>query len=150
MRMRRWMWGLILAVYIGFLFSNSLTPALRSSQDSGRVLLLVHQVLSHIGIEALWLTEHVLRKSAHFAEYTVLGILLSQNVRLFSRPWSMKVMGQLLAGILIPFMDETLQLFTEGRSGQISDVWLDMSGVLAGTLLFLCFLKCRENLRKEK
>lgn len=35
------------------------------------------------------------------------------------------------------------QLFTEGRSGQISDVWLDMSGVLFGTCLtvgFGCFL----------
>lgn len=126
----------MLAVYIGFLFSNSLTPALQSSQDSGRVLMLVHQVLSRIGIEALWLTEHVLRKCAHFAEYTGLGVLLSQNIRLFAGPFSMKVMVQLLAGMLIPFVDETLQLFTEGRSGQLSDVWLDMSGVLAGTLLF--------------
>lgn len=37
--------------------------------------------------------------------------------------------------MLIPFVDETIQLFTEGRSGQISDVWLDMSGVLFGTCL---------------
>ena len=42
-----------------------------------------------------------------------------------------------LAGFLIPFVDETLQLFTEGRSGQISDVWLDCAGVLFGTVLFL-------------
>ena len=36
------------------------------------------------------------------------------------------------AAFMIPFVDETLQLFTEGRSGQISDVWLDMCGVAAG------------------
>ena len=37
----------------------------------------------------------------------------------------------------VPFVDETLQLFTEGRSGQISDVWLDMAGALTGTVLYL-------------
>ena len=38
-------------------------------------------------------------------------------------------------GMAIPFTDETIQLFVEGRSGQIGDVWLDMSGVLAGFLI---------------
>ena len=38
---------------------------------------------------------------------------------------------------LTNFVDETLQLFTEGRSGQISDVWLDMAGAAAGTLCAL-------------
>ena len=33
---------------------------------------------------------------------------------------------------MVPFVDETIQLFVAGRSGQISDVWLDMSGAAAG------------------
>ncbi|MCI7262707.1 MAG: VanZ family protein [Otoolea sp.] len=138
MRKQRWMWRLLLSLYICFLFSNSLTPAVQSSEASGRALQLIHQLLSVVGVQALWLTEHVLRKCAHFAEYTVLGLVLSQNVRLLSCPFSAKVLLHILFGFLIPFVDETLQLFTEGRSGQISDVWLDGCGVWTGTLVFLC------------
>ena len=52
----------------------------------------------------------------------------------------------------IPFVDETLQLFTEGRSGQISDVWLDMSGAVTGTILYacICFLISGKAEKREK
>ena len=51
------------------------------------------------------------------------------------------LLWQLWLGTVIPLMDETIQLFTEGRSGQISDVWLDMSGVLAGgCVMILCYV----------
>ncbi len=39
-----------------------------------------------------------------------------------------------IAIFAVPFLDETIQLFTEGRSGQISDVWLDMAGACFGLL----------------
>ena len=32
-------------------------------------------------------------------------------------------------------LDETLQLFAAGRSGQISDVWLDLAGFLTGWIV---------------
>jgi VanZ family protein len=31
--------------------------------------------------------------------------------------------------------DETIQLFVPGRSGQISDVWVDLTGVAIGCVL---------------
>lgn len=54
-----------------------------------------------------------------------------------------------IAIFAVPFLDETIQLFTEGRSGQISDVWLDMAGALTGTLLYLAagqiYLRIKKN-----
>ena len=54
-----------------------------------------------------------------------------------------------IAIFTVPFLDETIQLFTEGRSGQISDVWLDMAGALTGTLLYLAagqiYLRIKKN-----
>ena len=47
-----------------------------------------------------------------------------------------RVLGQLCLTAAVPLIDETLQLFTPGRSGQISDVWLDMGGAAAGTVFF--------------
>ena len=31
--------------------------------------------------------------------------------------------------------DETIQLFSPGRSSQVTDVWIDFAGVVTGTLL---------------
>lgn len=131
-------WHLLLIAYVIFIFSNSLTPAEQSSAESGFVLKTVHQVMNAAGLKALWLTEHVIRKCAHFGEYTLLGVLLFKSMKnvSFSQPARRQLHTILM--FFIPFVDETLQLFTKGRSGQISDVWLDMSGVAAGTVLYLC------------
>ena len=147
---KNWIWQLLLAGYILFLFSNSLTPASQSSAESGRVLSLVHLVLGRIGIAAPWLTEHVIRKLAHFLEYLVLGLLLSQSQRTWRGAGARVRELHRIGCLFIPFVDETLQLFTEGRSGQISDVWLDLSGVFAGSILFLCIFWAENSVRRNR
>lgn len=37
-----------------------------------------------------------------------------------------------LGGALTALADETIQLYSAGRSSQVTDVWLDLIGVLAG------------------
>ena len=41
----------------------------------------------------------------------------------------------LLAGLMTALTDETIQLFSLGRSSQVTDVWIDFAGVVTGTLL---------------
>lgn len=135
---KKMVWHVLLFAYIIFIFSNSLTPADESSAESGFVLRLVHQAINAVGLNAPWLTEHIIRKCAHFGEYTVLGILLFKSMRNLDFGAAVRRQLHMLLLFFIPFVDETLQLFTEGRSGQISDVWLDMSGVITGTILYLC------------
>jgi len=133
---KRWIWTFLVIIYIAFIFSNSMTPADESSRQSGAVMAVVLRLVDVLGLEGSWVTEHLIRKAAHFAEYTLLGVLLWNCLGAY-RWKNGAVTGKLLCqswlGTMIPLMDETIQLFTEGRSGQISDVWLDMSGVLAGT-----------------
>lgn len=140
---KRDIWHIVLILYIVFIFSNSLTPADISSENSGFALQLAHRIFNMVGIQALWLTDHVVRKCAHFAEYALMGILLLQSMRCMPRARGVGGRLHLAAGFFVPFMDETLQLFTEGRSGQISDVWLDMSGALCGTMLCMLVIKLR-------
>ena len=45
----------------------------------------------------------------------------------------------LFAGLLAAVIDETIQLFVEGRAGMIVDVWIDLGGVVFGSLLMLGF-----------
>ena len=139
-------WWILLIVYVCVIYGHSLTPADLSSQESGFVLRVCRGVLAGLGLESAWLTEHMVRKTAHFVEYAGLGVLLAVNFRPWKgagRPapcgfWT-RIRGALELALAVPFVDETIQLFVEGRSGQISDVWLDMSGALCG-LAAACLL----------
>ena len=115
-------WHVVILVYICFIYGNSLTPATISSQESGFLLDKFRGAMISLGWEHLWLTEHIVRKTAHFAEYAVLGGLMVKacggngRYRIFNRDVLMMI-------FMVPFVDETIQLFVAGRSGQISDVW---------------------------
>ena len=128
-------------LWICIIFSFSLQPAEVSenlSSDVGRILLenLFPEVLECSGdstIDSLGVFHFFLRKAAHFTEYFVLGILMTITLRKFA--WKKRRycnLAVILLCILVASMDETIQLFVSGRSGQISDVLLDCTGALLG------------------
>lgn len=127
---------------IWFIFSNSMAVADVSSVSSGRVLQLLQAVLRRLGHPALAqrLTMHIVRKMAHFCEYTLEGFLLMLCMRVYSRRPLRHITVPMLAGVLTALTDETIQLFSEGRSSQVTDVWLDSAGVLAGILAALLLM----------
>ncbi|MBQ7563343.1 MAG: MATE family efflux transporter, partial [Lachnospiraceae bacterium] len=86
--------------------------------------------------------EYILRKHAHFLEFTVLGTELFLlcpylPLRLVLRrdPGALtsllKYAFALNLGGIVAFIDETIQHFS-GRSPEIRDVWIDLCGVLFG------------------
>lgn len=131
---------------IVFIFSNSMAVADASSNESGRVLALLQGILCRLGHPALAnrLTMHIVRKMAHFCEYTLEGFLLMLCMRVYSRHPLKHITVPMLGGVLTALTDETIQLFSDGRSSQVTDVWLDSAGVLAGILAALVLLAlCR-------
>lgn len=139
--MKKWKWKILILFYLCFIYGNSLTPAVISSKESGYFLIRIQNLLSGAGIDAWWLTEHLVRKAAHFTEYAGLGFLLAMNTGAGIAPVFCHLKQNLTAAIFMPFIDETIQLFVEGRSGQISDVWLDMAGIFAGGMATVCLAK---------
>lgn len=83
--------------------------------------------------------QHIVRKCAHFSEYSALGFL----IRLCIESWFGYRTGKsrylTLAGFGVgagyACTDEAHQLAIDGRSGQWSDVFVDSCGVLAGVML---------------
>lgn len=138
----RVLFTLALAGCIWFIFSNSMAVADVSSVSSGRVLQLLQAVLRRLGMPGLAqrLTMHLVRKLAHFCEYLLEGFLLMLCMRVYSRHPLRHITVPMLAGVLTALTDETIQLFSEGRSSQVTDVWLDSAGVLAGILIALVFM----------
>ena len=79
--------------------------------------------------------QHLVRKTAHFTEYALLGLL----IRFCMQSWIGSRKHLLPAawtfGTLYAATDELHQLLTDGRAGQWTDVVLDSSGVLAGAVI---------------
>lgn len=128
-------------LFVCFIYGNSLMPGDISSLESGFVFDILNTFSKIIGID-ISITEHFVRKGAHFTEYAVLGILLMSTKMSYVRNILEDIFNVLFLGLFIPVIDETIQLFVEGRSGQISDVILDFSGVIAGIIItsILCII----------
>lgn len=110
---------------ICFIWGNSM----KTGTESGRLssgLLKLFPFLNILG-------EHVVRKLGHFSEFTALGFLLLLRFRMDKRPLSLP----LVCGILTAMTDETIQMFSPGRSCEVLDVWIDTSGVCFGMALAL-------------
>lgn len=138
---RKWLWLCIYLLYTSLIFANSLDPADVSSLKSGAVLQFLNSLL--FSGHAV-LTDHIVRKLAHFTEYAIAGILGWQAFSHLVKSKRQCLIDNAFAGLLTAFCDETIQLFVPGRSGQVSDMWIDFSGYLTGTLcvlLILAFLK---------
>ena len=124
--------ALLPILWVAFIFSNSMDNADASTLKSGAVLALLRRIL---GSEGAALTEFIVRKTAHFTEFAIEGVLLFLVVKGYTtRP--LRFLGlPLLAGLMTALTDETIQLFSLGRSSQVTDVWIDFARVVTGTLL---------------
>ena len=134
----RWPWVAAFCLMVCFIWGNSLEPASASGALSGSVLAMLQGGLAAIGLPYEWLTEHIVRKCAHFSEYMALGLI---GMQAFTphRATRCTAAIALTAALLvaIPSCDETIQLFVDGRSGQVSDVLLDCCGAATGVVLTL-------------
>lgn len=125
---------LVLAI-MAFIFSHSLANRAQSSQESMGVLNFLMKALGTIGLGD-GLTEHIVRKMAHFSEFAALGFcaaIVMQDIRIVRLPY---VLNVFLFGILCAMTDETIQLFND-RSARVTDVWIDFCGSVCGCLVFL-------------
>ncbi|MEG2173963.1 MAG: VanZ family protein [Oscillospiraceae bacterium] len=129
--LRRWLWSLFVLAVILFIFSNAAQPASDSALQSQKVHTWVNRALNGAGID-ISLTPHIIRKLAHAVEYALLGVCLLMALRAWTRHTLSYLSGPLLIGLLVPVLDETIQLRTQGRSGEIADVLLDFLGVIFG------------------
>lgn len=121
-----------------FIFSNSMEIADLSAQRSGHVMALINGYLGKFQLGPL--SEHAVRKLAHFCEYALLGFWYTLCLRVYTRHYIRHISWPLFLLLLVANVDETIQTFVAGRSGQISDVWLDFFGGVSGVLFALVII----------
>ncbi len=135
---------------IAFAFIHSSMSAADSSVESAEALDLLTRIIHSFGF-TLEMTDHIIRKLAHFAEFTVIGALLLSCAYSFDRYKPYKyIFTVLFAGLFTAVIDEFIQLFSEGRAGMIVDVLLDFAGVLTGAGIMLLFYYIYIRIRNKK
>ena len=128
-------WAVALLCWVLLIWAHSLIQGPQSSAESGMVVDLVRPLFEALGVSDVDLMTLVVRKGAHFAEYAVLGVLAWGTFRARLRERRHAPFPAVLLVALVPVCDEAIQLLVPGRSGQLSDVLLDLSGVCCGVLL---------------
>lgn len=125
---------------VAFIFYNSAQVAEVSSGVSGKFTIYLNKALSYLPWEIV-LSEAVVRKLAHIAEFALLGFLFTLCLRVYTRRLIAFSAWPLLFGLFIAVCDEFLQRFIPGRSGSIRDILIDFTGVCGGTAaaIFLVF-----------
>lgn len=129
----RIVWTVIYILYLFWIFTNSLDIAVESSSKSTAVMELLNQILFG-GTSTL--TEHLVRKLAHFSEFALAGVLGHICFSQWRKEMRSFVLCTLFVGLFIALCDETIQLFVPGRSGQIMDVWIDFLGYVVGMFVW--------------
>lgn len=141
-RPRRWLWALAVFLWTLVIWGHSLLPASQSSAESGQVLALLEPLLRLTGLAPeLWHT--AVRKCAHMAEFAVLGGFWSGMTEGETGRFWDKLLTVVFACMTTALLDETIQLFRPGRSGQISDVWVDLCGAAVGVTVTAAWRKLR-------
>ena len=135
---------------IAFAFVHSMMPASVSSAESNSFVMILRSFFQIFGV-APEAVPGLVRKLAHYTEFSVIGAMLTSSAYSFDRIKPYRYLVQVLfVGLLTAVTDETIQLFVEGRAGMIVDVWIDFSGVLTGTAVMLLFYTIYKNARNLK
>ena len=132
---------IVLILLIGtliFIFSNSLQPAAESSKKSESMLNEVKPIFEFF-LGKGNVTDHIIRKTAHFIEFLILGAeLMLLAVLGIKKLRFQHFVNCLFSGLAIAVIDESLQLLND-RGPLVQDILLDFSGVLTGIMIVLIF-----------
>jgi len=121
-------WALV-AVCMMVIFYFSSRTAGESSQQSNLILMFLKKLL-----ESSAFTDYIVRKGAHFLEFTGLAFLFS--LALLEQTKKLCPLRSVAFTSAYAATDEIHQIFVDGRSCQISDWAIDTSGAVLGVAVF--------------
>lgn len=145
--LQKWLMVVLYAGWVLFIWNNSMQSGIQSGSASGQLTEMINEILADG--DTIVVTEHFIRKAAHFAEYAVLGVLtvlmLQQGKKL-----NVKYSARMLTiGCVTAVLDETIQYFTPGRFCAVTDMMIDMGGVLCGFTIFAGLWVTDQTMRKR-
>lgn len=138
---------LIIWLIVIFSFSN------QNGDDSGNLSQMVLDFLTKV-LNINFnndIGSFIVRKSAHFFEYFVLGSLIFNVLIKYFKVSTKLIIISLLMGAFYSLTDETHQMFVAGRAFKVLDIFIDSIGALAGSFILYLFTykrKYKEGIKK--
>lgn len=124
-------------IWMGIIFYLSHQPGNESANTSSRVLEFVFDYLP-MSTEYEVILHTIIRKLAHFSAYAVLGMLIY-----FAYRGRRAALFTFFICLIFAITDEVHQLFIPGRSGEVRDVLIDLSGVVFSLIIIEMIRKLR-------
>lgn len=132
---------MLLVIWMIFIFIMSSFNGNISSNQSGSIADLIYNLFDISDTEKVSL---IVRKCAHVSEFFILGILVINLISKYNVKYSYLI--SFIVCVLYASSDEFHQLFVSGRSGQVTDVLIDLIGVVLGLSIY-CLIKYFKSLR---
>lgn len=145
--------------WMAVIFRFSSMPAAQSSESSNFLtdclVKLLHPWYERLSApeQAKWYDSlsFAIRKCAHMLEYGILAALTAGWLGSWWETAKRKLYILTLAVCLCyAASDEFHQLFVPGRSGRVSDVFIDFCGMVIGLLTMHLFFVCKKTEKEEK
>ena len=138
----------LIVATICFIWGNSLKSRSESQLLSLGVLRWIRPLLGAI-LSPENVTDHLIRKLAHFTEFCALGAEMTLLAALLHKRSVQSALNCLFAGLVVAELDETIQIYS-ARGSQVSDVLLDFGGVAAGVIGVIFVLAIITKMQKRK
>lgn len=137
--MKRWILYIVLCLIVFFIWDNSLQNGGTSDGFSLIFAKWIAPIANKLGFYGnIWALNRIIRKLAHLTEFTILGGVLYVVLRRYIEYGT--VVKTIVVGIVIASLDEFIQLFSLGRSSQLSDVLIDTVGIIIGISVVLSLI----------
>lgn len=94
--------------------------------------------------------EVIVRKLAHLTIYTLVGIFIMSFMCTFNIKYKVKIGTSTLVGLIYAITDEYHQSFVPDRGPSITDVCIDLLGVILGICLVICAITIYKKTKSAK
>ena len=137
---------IIIWMIVVFLFSNQQGNA--SSVTSNKVTKEIIEIMpstknleENKKIEIVKKVNPIMRKIAHYTIYLVGGILIIFFISTIVKSEGRGVLYSTLIGLIYAITDEIHQMFMDGRTAKVTDVYIDTLGVITGIVIYITIKK---------
>jgi VanZ family protein len=148
--LKKEIWWVLTVLWCAAIFYQSGKDA--DASDAGSLYIvgiMNHILIAMFGADAGVISNFMVRKSAHFLEYLIVGILFFKSIFTGMNPWR-ELFVAFLCGLAFSITDEIHQLFVPGRTAKPIDVCIDTTGVVVGLLLIALSVVLKKSRRKTR
>lgn len=145
----------LMVLWMGLIFYFSSQSGEVSGEQSDMLKETLENNIPYLGnifegMGSYWIVTYILRKTAHMFLYFVLTTISYIVMNFKYEDFNKSVKKAVAISIIYAATDEIHQLYVPGRSGALSDVWIDSIGVFLSVIMISLIKLFKLKIRKKR